>query len=429
MPHRRAHVPPPPPEPPRQGPRPLPLHLMAHASTLMGSRVALTLWKNGSLPWNPGLAQKAADLKARLDAAGPDAWDRLDAALAAETLSRHREVLDGVRAYQGHPHQRAMPAVPSLWSEGTTRLLDYRDPARPGGVPVLVVPSLINRAYILDLTARRSLLRALARQGLAPFLVDWDAPGEVERAFTMTDYVDGRLAAALDQVVAVTGQKPALLGYCMGGNLALALALAHPDRVRGLALLATPWDFHAGGDGHAALLRSLAPVLDGLIHLAGCLPVDMLQALFSTLDPGLMARKFAAFSHLDGRSAKARDFVAIEDWANDGVPLAGPVARECLQQWYGDNDTALGRWRVGGRGVDPAALSMPVIGVVPGRDRIVPPASALALLNRIAGARVLTVPGGHVGMLLAPRAGTELYRPLGRWLGRLPVTARLRKGA
>lgn len=401
---------------------------MAHASTLMGSRVALSLWKNGSLPWNPGLAQKAAELKARLDAAGPDAWTQLDAALAAETLSRHREVLDGVRAYQGHPHHRAMPAVPVLWTQGTTRLLDYRDPDRPGGVPVLVVPSLINRAYILDLTARRSLLRALARQGLAPFLVDWDAPGDAERAFTLTDYVDGRLVAALDQVVATTGAKPAVLGYCMGGNLALALALACPDRVRGLALLATPWDFHAGGEGHAALLRSLAPTLDAMIALVGHLPVDMLQALFSTLDPGLVARKFAAFSHLDGRSAKARDFVAIEDWANDGVPLAAAVARECLERWYGDNDTAAGRWRIGGRVVDPAALTVPVMGVVPVRDRIVPPVSAMALLDRVPAARVLTVPGGHVGMLLAPRAGTELYRPLGRWLGRLPATPRVAQG-
>ncbi len=51
-----------------------------------------------------------------------------------------------------------------LWRDGSTRLLDYR-PA--GGAPLLVVPSLINRAYILDLAPGRSLLRHLAEAGPA----------------------------------------------------------------------------------------------------------------------------------------------------------------------------------------------------------------------------------------------------------------------
>ena len=40
------------------------------------------------------------------------------------------------------------PEPPTLWSAGATRLLDYGPARRP---PLLVVPSLINRAYILDL--------------------------------------------------------------------------------------------------------------------------------------------------------------------------------------------------------------------------------------------------------------------------------------
>src|SRR3546814_17470322 len=96
---------------------------------------------------------------------------------------------------------------------------------RRGGIPVLVVPSLFNRGYILDLSAGRSFLRWLADQGFRPFLVDWDSPGEAERRFDLTDYVAGRLEAALNVVLDATGGRPvAVLGYCMGGLLALALA-------------------------------------------------------------------------------------------------------------------------------------------------------------------------------------------------------------
>lgn len=404
------------PTPVRTGPRPLPLHLFSHASTLASSSAALPLLRDGSLSLRPALAAQAMALKQSLDAAGPDAWSEMAAAVATEGLARHEAMLGGIEAYRRHPYHRALPPPPVLWAEGTTRLWDYRQ--GEGGLPVLVVPSLVNRAYILDLTARRSLMRDLAGRGLAPFLVDWDAPGDAESAFTLTDYVAGRLSAALAAVVAATGRAPAVVGYCMGGNLALALALLHPDKVAALALLATPWDFHAGREAHGVLMRALAEPLGRLIDAAGSVPVDMLNAMFASLDPGLAARKFAAFARLKRRSARARDFVALEDWANDGVPLAGPVARECLFGWYGANTPARGEWRVGGGAILPEAARLPAIALVPERDRIVPPESALPLARRLPGCRLMTVRGGHVGMLLSARAKTDVYAPLAKWLVR-----------
>ncbi|MGE5515289.1 MAG: alpha/beta fold hydrolase [Bacteroidota bacterium] len=417
----------------RPGPRPLPLHLMAHASTLMGSRAALPLWKNGSLPWKPELASEAEALRQSLDAAGPSAWTELDAAVAAEALARHEAMLAGIDAYRRHPYHRELPEPPVAWRQGTTRLLDYRTANSEGGRPVLVVPSLVNRAYILDLTARRSLMRDFAARGLAPFLLDWDGPGPEEMAFDLSAYIT-RLGEAIDVVAALSGRKPALLGYCMGGNLALAAALRAPQAVDALVLMATPWDFHAGhggqaalkangqtapkANGQAALVTALAEPLGTLIDGLGCLPVDMLNAMFASLDPNLAARKFAAFARLKRTSARARDFVALEDWVNDGVALAAAVARECLFGWYGDNTPAKGHWRIGGLPVLPERMTIPTLVLIPERDRIVPPESAEPLARAIPGAQVMRIRGGHVGMLLSGRAKTEVYGPLARWLAR-----------
>ncbi|MGE5504924.1 MAG: alpha/beta fold hydrolase [Actinomycetota bacterium] len=365
------------------------------------------------------MAPAAESLRQSLAAASPDRLAALDAAVTAEALRRHDAFLAGIDAYRRHPYRRELPDPPVLWSEGTTRLLDYR--TRTGGVPVLVVPSLVNRAYILDLTARRSLLRYLAARGLAPFLVDWGAPGQLERDFTLSDYIDGRLVGAARAVAAECGRPPTVLGYCMGGLLALALAQRQPKLAVSLALLATPWDFHAGRESHALMMRALTEPLGRLIEGMGEVPVDLLNAMFASLDPGLAARKFTAFSHLERRSARARDFVALEDWANDGVALAGPVARECLFGWYGDNDPAEGRWRIGGEAIRPEAVSQPALVLVPQRDRIVPPESARALGARLPNAKVIMLKGGHVGMLTATRAKTEVYGPLAKWLVRSAV--------
>ncbi|WP_408639562.1 alpha/beta fold hydrolase, partial [Neoroseomonas rubea] len=238
----------------RRGPRPLPLHLglagmrAAAATQSLGAVPGLAAmpWPNGLPNWNgawpiskAGQAERARIL-GDLAAAGhpPEA---LAGAVLRRLARADRALIAGMAAYRRHPWRRELPDPPAIWAEGGTRLLDHGGE----GPAVMFVPSLVNRAHVLDLTPEASLMRWLPGQGFRTLLLDWGWPGEAERHFTLTDYVAGRLERAL---MAAPGPV-VLAGYCMGGLLALAAALRRPDRVRALALLATPWDFHAGPDG------------------------------------------------------------------------------------------------------------------------------------------------------------------------------------
>ena len=402
---------------PRQGPRPLPLHLASAATLWMSSRAALPLLSNGFLPWRPELAPAAGALRQSL--AGVAAED-FAAAVDAELRARGDSFLTGLERYRRHPYRRDEAALPVLWQEGATRLLDY---APAGGAPVLVVPSLINRAYILDLAPDKSLLRFLVERGLRPLLLDWGKPGALERGFNLTDYIAGRLERAAVAVAAL-GAPFAVLGYCMGGLLALALAERRAEFVGALALLATPWDFHAERDGQAKLLGEIAEPLARSFALLGEVPVDVLQLLFAALDPLLALRKFARFAALPAGSAEERDFVAVEDWLNDGVPLALPVARDCLAGWYGANAPGRGRWRIAGAAVRPERVAQPSLIVVPAQDRIVPPRTAAVLAERLPAAHSLAPPLGHIGMMVAREAPAAVWQPLADWLVRFSGAGR-----
>ncbi len=404
---------------PRLGPRPLPLHLARAATIWSSSLAALPLAKNGSLPWSPGLNPAAAALAGPLAAVDADA---IRDAVVGEARRRLDEMLTGIEAYRRHPYCRSMRDPPVLWQCGTTRLLDYgaRRKGTAGAVPVLLVPSLVNRAQILDLTPRRSLVRFLAGHGVRPLLVDWGAPGTDERRFTLTDYIASRLGAALDAAVEAFGGPIAVVGYCMGGLLALALAQQRPREVRGLALLATPWDFHADKAAHARLFTEAGASLRAIVAMFGELPVDLIQAMFTWAEPNLVADKFRAFARLDPASRKAEEFVALEDWLNDGVPLAGPVAEECLHGWYGENQPARGDWRVAGTVVRPDEVAAPTFIALPRRDRIVPPGSAAALAKALPGATTIVPPAGHIGMAVGSAARKGLWHPLADWLRGLP---------
>lgn len=403
----------------RRGPRPLPLHLMLGAgrgmaaigsASLLGSPTGSPNW-NGAWPISKAAQAEIGRISAALAAGGhrPEAFT---AAVIRRLLRADRALLAGIAAYRRHPFARDLPDPPAIWTEGDTRLLDHA-PGSAGPVAVFV-PSLVNRAQVLDLMRGRSMMRFLAGQGVRPLLLDWGWPGAAERDFSLTDYIAGRLERAL---AALPGPV-VLVGYCMGGLLALAAALRRPDRVRALGLLATPWDFHptpADAD-RARAAAALLPGLEPLMQASGTLPVDAIQTLFAGLDPFGIPQKFRAFARLDPASDRAAQFVALEDWLNDGVPLAAPVAREALGGWYGANTPMRGAWRVAGAVVDPGALTMPVFCAVPHRDRIVPPASARALAARLPQARLHEAASGHIGMAAGGNAEAALWRPLLDWL-------------
>ena len=170
------------------------------------------------------------------------------------------------------------------------------------------------------------------------------------------------------------------------------------------------------GPEQARLLGALAPSFEPLLQSLGELPVDAIQALFACLDPSLVLRKFLDFARLDPASERARQFVALEDWLNDGVPMAAEVARECLAGWYGENRTGRGQWRVAGKLIDPTRLALPTLVVIPHQDRIVPPGSALALASALPKAQVLRPPTGHIGMMAGGRAEGEVWQPVASWL-------------
>jgi len=387
----------------RRGPRPLLMHLTLAA---LKSRGSTTGWPSSNEDWLRLIA-------------GLDLSNLAEAPLAADP-----ELIHGIAAYRRHPWTRDLVDPPVLWQQGEARLLDFGGEST-ATAPLLLVPSLINRATILDLAEGCSMARFLVSQGLRVLLLDWGWPDTGPNAADFDALITDRLASAITRVAELGGPagRVTLVGYCMGGLLTLAAALLQPERIAGLALLATPWDFKAG-QGLAALdIPRLLEALEPVMALTGTLPIDALQMLFNLADPHSVGDKYRGFGKLAQDCDRARRFVAIEDWLNDGVPMAAPLARACLGQWYGDNAPMRGEWRVAGQRILPARLQVPSFVAIPDSDRIVPPESALSLAAALPNAVVVRPKAGHVGMVAGTHAEAALWRPLADWTHTLPAIA------
>lgn len=249
----------------------------------------------------------------------------------------------------------------------------------------MLVPSLINPQRILDLDEQVSLTAAIARMGRRALLLDW---GKADERSELT--VAGHIETLLLPLLAELDEPPALIGYCLGGTMAIAAAnLAPVERV---ATLAAPWNFARYPQGSHAALQGMWRHSEAAAKSLGALPMEVLQAAFWSLDPERTVRKFAEFGRLEPSSAKARRFIELEEWANEGEPLPYPAAKELIEGLFGENLAGSGRWFVGGRPASDA-LAVPTLHLTAEHDRIAPAATAPA-------GEVTGIASGHVGMIV-----------------------------
>ncbi len=399
-------------------PSPLIFHLAAALTAYAQALLAAPRADSPTFPWSPDLAPAARRLGSDLD----------QMEVAQEIGRRLQATVAGLEMWQRHSYRRRLADPPVLWQAGAARLLDYGqvpEAADHAGMAVLVVPSLINRAYILDLAPGRSMLRWMAAAGFRPLLLDWGAPGQDEAAFALEDYGNARLLPALEYARALVGGPVPVLGYCMGGTLAAGLAARlGPEAVRGLVTIGAPWDF-ASDEGLAGGLRALVrssgdreaeALLAGFGQTFGLIPVPVFQILFALINPLQAALKFQRLATLDPDGPSARLFVALEDWLADGVPMAPATARDLLIGWHVRNETARGRWRFLGGTVEPEAIEMPMMSFCGQADSIAPPSLAEALPSAVPGARLVRPGTGHVGMVVGGQARGAVWRPMAEFL-------------
>jgi polyhydroxyalkanoate synthase len=324
--------------------------------------------------------------------------EMLRSATAADP-ARMQRALAGLRRYQEAARLAPAPPMPVQAGAHGAALRDYGG----AGAPTLFVPSLINPPSVLDM-GERSLLRWLAGQGMRVLLLDWGWPGPERRDMS----VAGHIEQILLPLIAGLEAPPVLVGYCLGGTM--ALAAGQLASVRGVATLAAPWHFNGFPDDARTRLARLWADAQPTVAALGLLPMEVLQCAFWSLDPARTVAKFEAFAELVG--AEADTFVMLEDWANDGPPLSEAAAREMFESLFAADASGTAAWRVGGEIIDPAALAVPLLNIVSTSDRIVPHATAPR-----AGER-LDLALGHVGMVVGSRARDQLWEPLAAWLSR-----------
>lgn len=275
--------------------------------------------------------------------------------------------------------------------------------------PVVVVPSLINRASICDLEPGRSLVGGLAALGHDVYLVDWGTPAE-EDAEEDVGYVLLTLLHHSINRIARHAQAPRvhLFGYCMGGTLAAMYAALRPARIGSLCTLAAPVRFSESG----RFRELVAPLdLDAAFPKGTLVPVEVMKPAFQLLDPAGSVTKFEAVEAASHEDESFRRVMVRERWLEENVPLPGAFAREFVRNTYQRDHLLEGGWEIRGERVDLGSIRAPVRVIACAKDFVAPLASVEPLAAAVPGATLEVLPTGHIGVVVGS-LGPKLFYPM-----------------
>ncbi len=337
----------------------------------------------------------------------------------AAVWQSYAQWMGSLHAYHLGQSQVGQTPADEVWRMGRARLLRYRPTAAQlYPIPVLCVPSLINRYYILDLLPERSLMHYLVSLGLDVYMLDWGQPAAADAGISLDDHLSLYLHQALDAVLARSGAAQAtLLGYCMGGMFAAVYAALDGSRVANLINLAGPINYHDEGI-FSLLTRADWFDADKLVAAYGNIPAALLCATFQMLRPtSHLLRALYLFEQMDNDDY-VRSFAAMQTWIFDQVDFPGAAFRRYVQALYQENQLVHFRFTVHDRLVDLGRITCPVLSIASEQDETAP-ARSVTILNDLVGSpdqELLMLKGPHVGMVAGRSAPKYLWPPLGAWL-------------
>ena len=328
--------------------------------------------------------------------------------------------------YGGLADLRPMPRT--LIDDGELReVYHYRpDPEVPEtGDPVLLVTPLAAPALCYDLRRGCSLVEHLVSQGRPTYLLEYGQVSFKNRSLGMEHWVDDVLPDAVRAVHDHSGGRGVhLVGWSLGGIFALLVAADRQSLpIASLTVVGSPVDVTK-----VPLVAPVRPLLNltqgtGAITRAyralGGIPTPLVNWAFTAASAQKVVTKpLAVLTHLDDTDYLAQ-MQAVTRFMSGMTAYPGRTFGQLYHRFVRGNSLAQGQMELGGRTIDLAAITVPVLVFAGNTDGIAPLPAVRAVIPLLTGARRVdfeVVPGGHLGMITGRAARGTTWQVIDEWV-------------
>lgn len=243
-------------------------------------------------------------------------------------------------------------------------LIQYRPMTEQvNATPLLIVPPFINKYYILDLTAKNSMVRWLLEQGHSVFMISWRNPGPAQANVEFGDYVTEGVVKAVTAIEEITGQEEInAAGYCIGGTV-LACTVGYyaakrmKKRIKSATFFTTLLDFSQPGEVGAYINDTIISAIEAQNTAKGYMDGRSLSVTFSLLRENSLYWNYYVDNYLKGSSPVDFDLLY---WNSDSTNVAATTHNFMLRELYLNNKLVEERGvKVGGVWIDLNKIRIP----------------------------------------------------------------------
>jgi polyhydroxyalkanoate synthase len=244
--------------------------------------------------------------------------------------------------------------------------------------PIVIISPWINKFYILDLNAKKSMVKHLTDQGYSVFITSWKNPTADMAKVGFDDY----LLEGVDQAVDAARKlckttQVHLAGYCLGGTLVatyMAWANRHygekPMPVAHWTLLATLTDFSQPGDIDVFIDEGSVRWLEEKMAKTGYLAGEDMAASFRLLRSNSLIWHYVEHSYLFGEPLPVFDVLF---WNMDATRMPCAMHSFYLREMYLNNNLLKrDALHIGGEAINLSRITQPLYAVGAEDDHIAP---------------------------------------------------------
>ena len=271
--------------------------------------------------------------------------------------------------------------------------------------PLLIVPPMVNKYYLVDLAPERSMIEFLVRQGQQVFTLSWRNPDAEHRHWGLDTYADGALEA-IDAVRAISGaERVHLAGNCSGGALvsmlaARAGALGRLDAIGSIMTGVSVLDSYRAGTASAFMGPEIAKLAVAGVDRKGYLDGAALQTFFAWLRPNDLIWGYVANNYLLGRTPPAFDILY---WNADTTRMAAGLLRDLADMAVSNALAEPDAMELLGTPIDLGRVTCDAYVVAGVADHITPWENCYATTQLLGGdTRFVLSSAGHVAALVNP---------------------------
>jgi polyhydroxyalkanoate synthase len=282
-------------------------------------------------------------------------------------------------------------------------------------VPLLIVWSLINRFYILDLAPGRSFIEYAVSQGFQVFVTSWRNPGREQGDWDLDTYA-AALLEAIAAVKQITGsEQVGTMGLCAGGQLLAALlsvlAQRGDESVRYACFGVSQLDMSVPSPAAMAFSRPVPALARLSSRAAGVVDGRDLAAMFSWLRPDELVWSYWVNNYLLGQDPPAFDILA---WNSDTTRLPGALQGQLLTIAEQNALAVPGSMKLLGTPVDLGLATLDSYVVGAETDHLVPWRGAYRTTQLLGGDSTFVLSGGgHIQHLVNPPGNPKARYRLG----------------